>query len=98
MKSNFHDDVFFKDLLKAFVKDLPQASTQISAALAADDLTEVRDLAHQFAGSSATYGYPVLAKAFAGLENAVIRGEDSATCAESLLVVKDIIEQVLGAF
>lgn len=62
------DKAFQKELLTMFVEDVDNSLSQLAAAIAADDLSGVQELAHYIKGASANVGAVAMSKTAAQVE------------------------------
>ena len=69
IRSPFADDPIFHPLVEAFVKKLPHEICQLSQALKANDIRTLCFLSHRLKGTTATYGYPEIAKLLGMVES-----------------------------
>jgi CheY-like chemotaxis protein/HPt (histidine-containing phosphotransfer) domain-containing protein len=68
-----------EDLVRQYVRDLPDRSSAILRAVQASDVETLKVLAHQLKGSAGAYGFQVITDAAAAVEAAVISGLDRAS-------------------
>lgn len=73
--SEYADDDEMMQIVRPFVKALPQRAAAIEAALAAGDLPLVKRLAHQLKGSAGGYGFPSITAAASAIDKSVAAGE-----------------------
>lgn len=64
-----------KDILPAFVRDLPRRVAEMGAALARGDLVLLRQLARKLKGSAGGYGFPSITAIAFEVEKAAMREE-----------------------
>lgn len=72
MRSKFHQDEFYQPLLAAFYEETEGFLGEFRQKLETDDLQKAIDYCHKFAGTSATYGFPVLSALLSELEQTLI--------------------------
>jgi CheY-like chemotaxis protein len=79
IKSEFADDQDLREVLHAFVQQLPHRCREIREALNHNDIPTAQRLAYQIKGDGGGYGYPMLTQVGRELENAA-RASDLETC------------------
>lgn len=84
----------YAKLLGRFAESQGNAPAQMAQAIGADNLEEVRTLAHTLKGTAANLGAEALAEAALHLEEAAKAGEDMAG---SLAAVQRVMEETLAA-
>jgi CheY-like chemotaxis protein len=74
--STFDDDADMLEIIRQFVRGLPDRSSAILRASRADDVDALTRLAHQLKGSAGGYGFPRITEAAAEVEQALAAGLD----------------------
>lgn len=91
----------YKRMLKAFVSGHAQEVSQLADALAADDITTLKDIAHSLKGSAGTIGAERLAEAAtvldAALRNQVAASEVEVFCGSVIAELAILIEGIRDA-
>jgi signal transduction histidine kinase/CheY-like chemotaxis protein len=77
--STLVDDQDMEDIVRQYVRDLPQRSSAILRAFQVSDVETLKRLAHQLKGSAGTYGFPLITEAAAAVEAAVDGGLDRSS-------------------
>ena len=88
------EDASFADIVLQFVEGLDERLTQMQEALNAEDLEALRRSAHQLKGSGGGYGYPVLTKRAAELEDFAKSGSLDH-CEKTFAELKDLCSRVV---
>lgn len=70
VRSEFADDEDFVELLEMFTDEIPIRRQRLEVAFNAQDIEELKSLAHQLKGAGGGYGYPHLTTISARLEQA----------------------------
>ncbi|QDU81911.1 Hpt domain protein [Polystyrenella longa] len=70
VRSEFADDEDFVELLEMFTDEIPIRRQRLEVAYNAQDIAELKSLAHQLKGAGGGYGYPHLTIISARLEQA----------------------------
>lgn len=68
VRSSFHDDEDFLELIEMFVDGIEEKKTILRQASISDHVEELKVLAHQLKGASAGYGFEELSQIAAELE------------------------------
>ncbi|HJZ85763.1 MAG TPA: ATP-binding protein [Polyangia bacterium] len=79
LRSEFADDPDMRDIVAAFVGELPNRSAALRDATAKADLPTVKRLAHQLKGAAGGYGFAPITDAAALVERSVIHNEEIAS-------------------
>jgi signal transduction histidine kinase/CheY-like chemotaxis protein len=74
--STFDDDADMMEIIRQFVRGLPDRSSAMLRASRADDVDALTRLAHQLKGSAGGYGFPRITEAAAEVEQALAAGLD----------------------
>jgi signal transduction histidine kinase/CheY-like chemotaxis protein len=74
--STLGDDPDVQELVRQFVRDLPERSSAILRASRASDMGTLKRLAHQLKGAGGSYGFPGITEAAAAVEQALEHGLD----------------------
>ena len=74
--STMHDDQDMQEIVRQFVKNLPDRSSAMLRASLAGDIETLKRLAHQLAGSAGSYGFPKITDAARAVEKAAEAGAD----------------------
>jgi signal transduction histidine kinase/CheY-like chemotaxis protein len=72
------DDPDLQEIVRQFVRDLPDRSSAILRASQTSDTETVKRLAHQLKGAGGSYGFPGITEAAAAVEQALAEGLDDA--------------------
>jgi signal transduction histidine kinase/CheY-like chemotaxis protein len=72
------DDPDLQEIVRQFVRDLPDRSSAILRASQTADTETVKRLAHQLKGAGGSYGFPAITEAAAAVEQALTEGLDEA--------------------
>ena len=70
------EDEDMGEIVRQYVRDLPERSSAILRAFEASDVETLTRLAHQLKGSAGAYGFPLITEAAAAVEAAVASGLD----------------------
>lgn len=97
MKSKYHNDEFYRNLLVGFVSDLPITVAQINDALRDHEYKAAESLTHRLAGTAATYGYPELAKTLVELEKLLKAGQNQSSYPGLMTIVEDYVKSIREA-
>lgn len=92
---SFFDTPEFKALAAKFIAGLPEMNDKIRAAMAANDMPNVRNLAHMMKGTGASFGFPRLSEIAAKLERAVkqeLYDEVPAGVAELEAMIAEVVK------
>ncbi|HEX3771945.1 MAG TPA: ATP-binding protein [Polyangiaceae bacterium] len=74
--STLANDSDLEELVRQYVRDLPERSSAILRAFQASDIETLTRLAHQLKGSAGAYGFPLITEAAAAVEAALTSGLD----------------------
>lgn len=88
------EDPSFADIVLEFVNGLGDRVRRMEEAIAAGDLDELRDSAHQLKGNGGGYGYPDLTQRAAELERAA-RSGIRADCTERVAELKRLCQRLV---
>jgi signal transduction histidine kinase/CheY-like chemotaxis protein/HPt (histidine-containing phosphotransfer) domain-containing protein len=77
--STLSDDEDMREIVREFVRDLPDRSAAILRASQASDYETLERMAHQLKGAAGGYGFPRITEAAAAVERAVSEGLDLAS-------------------
>ncbi len=92
MKSIFQHDEFYQSILRSFANDLPGMFATLKASYTNGQRIAARDASHKLAGTSATFGYPQLARDFQVLE--MLLDQSESTSEEILDAMKQLEEMI----
>jgi signal transduction histidine kinase/CheY-like chemotaxis protein len=81
LMSTLADDADMTEIIREFVRDLPERSSAILRASQASDVEALTRLAHQLKGAAGGYGFPGITEAAAEVERALVGGLDRLTIA-----------------
>ena len=73
------EDEDMGEIVRQYVRNLPERSSAILRAFEASDVETLTRLAHQLKGSAGAYGFPLITEAAAAVEAAVVSGLDRAS-------------------
>jgi signal transduction histidine kinase/CheY-like chemotaxis protein len=76
--STLEDDEDMKEIVRQFVRDLPERSSAILRASSASDVETLRRLAHQLKGAGGGYGFPSITEAASAVEQALTEGAEGS--------------------
>ncbi len=85
------DPAFIRDLIDGFLQDNSEALTQLQAAMAAEDYSQVRDLAHAITGSARSIGAHHLGKVCSQI-NSLNDDTLKAEGEEKLVAIQEALE------
>jgi HPt (histidine-containing phosphotransfer) domain-containing protein len=68
LRSDFHDDPDMKDIVRAFLEEIPRRLALMDALLQAGNRAEFRRVVHQMKGAGGGYGFQEISNAAAQLE------------------------------
>jgi signal transduction histidine kinase/DNA-binding response OmpR family regulator len=74
--STYGDDADMAEIVRQFVRGLPERSSAILRASRASDVETLTRLAHQLKGAAGGYGFPRITEAAAEVEDALAAGHD----------------------
>ncbi|HEY1173447.1 MAG TPA: response regulator [Verrucomicrobiae bacterium] len=86
------DDLLIKEILAAYIQDVPERLQELRVAFAANDAGNAERLAHMLKGSSATIGSPALMTVAKQMEHLIV--EKNMTDAEAMIPLME--EKFLG--
>ncbi len=72
--SSFHDDPSMRDMISAFLEDLPEHTRTIERARATNDLDQLKNTARILKSEGTAYGFDVITEAAATVEAALLKG------------------------
>jgi signal transduction histidine kinase/CheY-like chemotaxis protein/HPt (histidine-containing phosphotransfer) domain-containing protein len=76
--STYRADEDMREIVRQFVRDLPERSSAILRAYQSSDLAALKRLAHQLAGAAGGYGFPRITEAAREVEQAVDDGDEAS--------------------
>ncbi len=91
IRSLMADDPDMLELVEFFVERLDDQVAEICAALAANDLKQLKTLSHQLKGAAGGYGFPGIGELAAGVEAALLATNQSEE------VIRARVEQLTEA-
>lgn len=74
--SEYADDAEMMEIVRPYVRDLPDRAAAIQHALDDGDLDIVRALAKQLKGSAGSYGFPQITAAAGAVDKAIVAGDE----------------------
>ena len=84
-------------LVERFLAGLGQRITAIQQALGANDMNQLKILAHQLKGAAGGYGFPNLTEAARKVENSASAGADAKTLGTEVRALADLCQQIKAA-
>jgi len=84
-------------LVEKFLAGLGQRVTAIQQSLQANDLPQLKTLAHQLKGAAGGYGFPSLTEAARKVEQAVASNADAKTISANVRGLADLCQQIKAA-
>jgi signal transduction histidine kinase/CheY-like chemotaxis protein len=79
LMSTLAEDEDMKEIVRQFVRDLPDRSSAILRALRNSDVDTLKRLTHQLKGAAGGYGFPTITEAAGAVEEALAAGLDQPT-------------------
>jgi PAS domain S-box-containing protein len=83
-------------LVERFLAGLPQRTNALQEALAAQEMNQLKVLAHQLKGAAGGYGFAAVSQAAAKLESAIISGSDKSVIAGCVTTLCSLCSQIRG--
>lgn len=83
LRSQFQSDDEMRELIEAFVGEMPERIAELQAAWEHANAQELRRLAHSMKGAAPGYGFPIVGDAAAELESVLRKAEHDLASARA---------------
>jgi CheY-like chemotaxis protein len=91
------DDPDLQEIVRQFVRDLPDRSSSMLRAAQTSDTETLKRLAHQLKGAGGSYGFPAITEAAAAVENALADGLDEPTLRDRVETLASLCRRARAA-
>jgi signal transduction histidine kinase/CheY-like chemotaxis protein len=91
------DDPDLQEIVRQFVRDLPDRSSTMLRAAQTSDTETLKRLAHQLKGAGGSYGFPAITEAAAAVENALADGLDEPTLRDRVETLASLCRRARAA-
>jgi HPt (histidine-containing phosphotransfer) domain-containing protein len=95
--STLSDDPDLQEIVRQFVRDLPDRSSAMLRAAQTSDTETLKRLAHQLKGAGGSYGFPGITEAAAAVEQALAEGLDEAVLRARVETLAGLCRRVRAA-